>query len=191
MTSGPSVALEHVDAGHPQAHDLRGRTAVRSYSGSSSTASALPPRCTLRAELVALGAGDASRPRPGRRSRTPGRRCPCSRPRTAGAARCCLVLCRVSMTASATSVVRGEDDADALGALEELDDDGRAADPFDRRSTSRPIADERRGRDPDVVTGEDLQSPVACPVSSRCRSPCSACRRPSARTGGPPRCRRT
>ena len=49
-----------------------------------------------------------------------------------------------------------EDDADALRALEQLDDDGRAADPLDRRAHVGAVAHERRRRHADVVAREDL-----------------------------------
>ena len=52
----------------------------------------------------------------------------------------CLALCSVSMIASATLIDVGEDHADALRALEQLDDDRRAADALDRGQ------DVRRGR---------------------------------------------
>ena len=50
----------------------------------------------------------------------------------------------------------GEDDADALGALEELDDDGGAADALDGEAHIRAAVHERRGRHPDVVARQDL-----------------------------------
>ncbi len=52
----------------------------------------------------------------------------------------------------------GEDDADALGAFEELDDDGRAAHPFDGRPHVGAITHERRAGDADLVAAEDLQA---------------------------------
>jgi hypothetical protein len=49
-----------------------------------------------------------------------------------------------------------EDHPDALGALEQLDHDGRAADPVDRREHVLAVADERRLRHADVVARQDL-----------------------------------
>ena len=49
-----------------------------------------------------------------------------------------------------------QDDADALRALEQLDDDGCAAHHLDRGHDVSPVADEGRGRHTDVVAREDL-----------------------------------
>ncbi len=53
-------------------------------------------------------------------------------------------------------VVGREDHADALGALEQLDHDRRAADAVDGRQHVLPVADERRARHADVVARQDL-----------------------------------
>jgi hypothetical protein len=77
----------------------------------------------------------------------------------------CFALCSVSMIASATLLVVREDHADALRALEELDDDRRAADALDRRG-GRPRSRTNVGlRDADVVPAQDLQAPQLVPAS--------------------------
>jgi hypothetical protein len=52
--------------------------------------------------------------------------------------------------------IRGENHPDSLRALEQLDHDGSTADAVDRRQHVGPVAHKRRGRDGDVVSGEDL-----------------------------------
>ena len=53
----------------------------------------------------------------------------------------------------------GEDDADALSALEQLDHDRGAAHPLDRRPHVGPVAHEGGLRHGDVVPGQDLRRP--------------------------------
>ena len=96
------VALEHVDAGDPQPHDLgrahRGPLVLRverrpprpSRRGARSSGTRRPAR------------SGASPRRRGRRRRARGCRGPCSRRRTRWISTFCLVLCSVSMIASAT-----------------------------------------------------------------------------------------
>ncbi len=55
--------------------------------------------------------------------------------------------------------IRGEDHPDSLCSLEQLDHDGSTADAVDRGQHVGPVAYERRGRDGNVVSGEDLNRP--------------------------------
>ena len=55
--------------------------------------------------------------------------------------------------------IRGEDHPDSLRSLEQLDHDGSTAGAVDRWQHVGPVAYERRGRDGDVVSGEDLNRP--------------------------------
>ena len=115
MTSGPSSALEHVHAGDAQAHDLggahRGALVLRVELDDLGRAAAVHVAAELvalraaahggdhavaddeRADVLALALGDER-----------------------WISTFCCVLCSVSMIASAT-LLGGEDDADALGAL--------------------------------------------------------------------------
>ena len=67
----------------------------------------------------------------------------------------------------------GEDDADALGAFEQLDDDRRAADAHQGVLDVALVIDVGGEWDADIVAGKNLQASAACRGNCRCRRRCS------------------
>ena len=156
MTSGPSLPSSMSTPATRRPMICAERTAACSYSGVSSTASTVPPRWTLERNSSPL-----ARRRMAATTRSPTTSARMSRPRLSVTklwmSTFCFVLCSVSMIASAILMSGREDDADALRALEQLDDDGRPADALDGGHDVGAVAHERRCRHADVVAREDLR----------------------------------
>ena len=156
MTSGPPVALQHVHAGDPQAHDLR-----RLHRDALGALVELdrPRRCRR-------GARWSGTRRPGRwrriaaTTRSPTTKARMSRPLLSSTKRWmrtfCLVLCSVSITASATLVSGARITPMPWVPSSSLITTGAPPTRSMAGSTSARSAHEGGRRDADVVTRQDL-----------------------------------
>ena len=189
MTSGPSSPSSMSTPATLQAHDLR-----RAHRGLLVLRRQLDPldgaaAVHVRAELVAA----ARVRRIAATTRSPTTRARMSRPRLSLTKCWMSTFCFVAVQRLDDRLgdlhLGREDDADALRALEQLDDDRRPADALDRRDARRRGCARTSSPACRCCGGRGSASPAACRGRSRCRSRCSACRRPSARTGARRRCR--
>ncbi len=159
MTSGPSLPSSMSTPATRRPMICAERTAACSYSGVELDRLDGAAAVHVGAELVALGAAGASPRRRGRRRRGRGCRGPCSRLTKLWMRTFCLVLCSVSMIASATLMSGARMTPMPCVPSSSLMTTGAPPTRSMAGMHVGAVAHERRGRHADLVAREDLRGP--------------------------------